>query len=225
MAPHAKQVRIGRTLIVVLLAAIAVYAAIMVASIQGLKQTADKIEELARTCIGQTEKLDLTGGLDSLRALEDEVAQADEELSHWYWDLASVVPVFGGDVSQARELVDIAHELASKAMLPPLEQSSTVLEGITNLDIDLLFSDEFDFAAFRQSINDSHETIRTCTARIDAMPPSHFDKLDELKAKARTYLGEANDVIGMVRDALDLGTELFGQGAQTDTQSGGQTAA
>lgn len=120
------------------------------------------------------------------------VGQISEEAHAWYWHLATNVPYFGEDVTCAQMLSGIASDLSSNALMPVLNGVGSSLKDLSKI------------GEVVAALSDARDVVSSCRKDFEALPPSHFEALNDLAGKLQQEVVKADDVLNQLSVVLDV---------------------
>lgn len=137
-----------------------------------------------------------TGDYEKASAAVGDVArfvdQISQEAHAWYWHLATNVPYFGEDVNCAQMLSKIASDLSNDALLPVLDSAASSQKDLSKI------------GEFVKALTEARDVISTCRKDFEALPPSHFDKLNSLASELQQAVVNADDTLNQLSIVLDI---------------------
>lgn len=146
------------------------------------------------------EAKDYQAAMVSAREAAAYTSEASEELSGVQWDIASRLPALGVDAGVMRSIGSISGKLSNEAIIP-------VLDGWDALAADgIIVNDQIDFSkigdkidqvvALAESLQKADGVVDACSAEANALPASHFDKLND-------WVGQVKGAVATVDETLD----------------------
>lgn len=195
----------------ILLAAIIVYAAIMLASLSEVRSEGEQIQsglQQMHVAIDNVSIEDVEICANSI-ALHTEALNAD--LSGWQWVVASYIPGIGEDVRAAQRVAEVADTLAREVLVPAVDVAGTYADGIASEGILAVFNESFanDVA---DAATKAASVIVWANEQLEAIGPTHIEILNDVVAQLRDTVGTAADLIeryGTLKGHLDDLKSLF----------------
>lgn len=161
----------------------------------------------------------MNGKSDELSSSAASLAQSTQamadRLSSPLWTAAEVVPVYGQDVRQGRELVGVANDFMHNGLLP----FSNDLNGVSikslvkdggQVDIPILQKVVNAVLAIKVPLTD---TIH----KIQSLEPFHIQKINDVLEGAQSTLSQASDLLDEADDVLPQLPVMLGADGQTKT--------
>lgn len=131
-----------------------------------------------------------------------------DSLSSPLWTVASLVPVYGQDVSSVRAIIGSLDDVASDALVPVTEAlAANPPSGLISADKTI------DVSAVTQlfaTIGDAADAVQTCTDTVSSLPAFHIAKLESTVTPVREKLTEMNDLVQNAADLAPLAGAIFG---------------
>lgn len=161
----------------------------------------------------------MNGKSDELSSSAASLAQSTQtmadRLSSPLWTAAEIVPVYGQDVRQGRELVSVANDFMHNGLLP----FSNDLNGVSikslvkdggQVDIPILQKVVNAVLAIKVPLTD---TIH----KIQSLEPFHIQKINDVLEGAQSTLSQASDLLDEADDVLPQLPVMLGADGQTKT--------
>ncbi|NLQ13714.1 DUF4012 domain-containing protein [Olsenella sp. KGMB02461] len=161
----------------------------------------------------------MNGKSDELSSSAASLAQSTQtmadRLSSPLWTAAEIVPVYGQDVRQGRELVGVANDFMHNGLLP----FSNDLNGVSikslvkdggQVDIPILQKVVNAVLAIKVPLTD---TIH----KIQSLEPFHIQKINDVLEGAQSTLSQASDLLDEADDVLPQLPVMLGADGQTKT--------
>lgn len=185
-------------ILVLVLAAGGACAYTMYKSVVQVKDDAKQVMDVGKGLVSQVKDGNTEGLANSATTIAQLTSEMKVETSSTMWDLATKIPVYGNDVAEARQLIDIVDTLASEAMVPACQQ----LDGVT---LNSLLVDGGVDVATLQTLLDTLTTvstpIREAEASINNLGTCKIEKLNN-------YITQAKEAFSGVDTALDLAEQV-----------------
>lgn len=205
----------------------AMAAGIVDSTIGSLQERAQELVAQAEELMDALGQMDYAAAKDKAYGVRDLAEDLRDELSGGLWSMAQIVPVYGGDVTAARKLVDIVVSLSNDAVVPlcevlaenPPETLLTTWSGSIDVKLDPL-----------QSIIDvalaALESLRTNVAALDEVGEFHIDELsgamEQIRAVVDPYRDKFDTVEGLLKSLPRLigseGARIYMVVAQTNCE-------
>lgn len=132
---------------------------------------------------------DATKVQQAAQTIQERAAHMKGEVDGPLWAVASVLPVVGTDISNARTLSAAVEDLSSNALVPLSEQAGS-------FDLGTLIDDgSFDVDAIEQLagiVAQVAPVVERSAASVDAMQDGSIAKVNDITSKARTQLDGLN---------------------------------
>ncbi len=180
-------------------------------SLSRIQGNVDKAVQTYQEYEARVEENDIAGAVSKVHTLADYVAEIEEELDGWQWDVAAGMPVLGEDVRCGRGLAQITDELVNEALIPTLTQAEDLVSGVSSSDftsIDAITSlwaqKSEQLKALANDIADARSRVSDCRKRIDELPKSHFAGLNDLVSGVKDAIVEVDNLF----DKFDLGKQF-----------------
>lgn len=161
----------------------------------------------------------MNGKSDELSSSAASLAQSTQtmadRLSSPLWTAAEIVPVYGQDVRQGRELVGVANDFMHNGLLP----FSNDLNGVSikslvkdggQVDIPILQKVVNAVLAIKVPLTD---TIH----KIQSLEPFHIQRINDLLEGAQSALSQASELLDEADDVLPQLPVMLGADGQTKT--------
>lgn len=181
-------------LIVLLIAvcAVGIYALMFVASGKNVLAAAENMQVAAQDIQTMVDEGSLD--LDRLRSdaqdLADNACAMHEETSGTVWQIATYIPVYGGDAQTVRLLAEVLDDLGQDALSPLI--GALPEEDIASLGIlDLATVGIETLAELNDVLPGVSSTVQEAAATVDGIGDQHLDELDQAVDLLRTYLDDA----------------------------------
>ena len=161
----------------------------------------------------------MNGKSDELSSSAASLAQSTQtmadRLSSPLWTVAEIVPVYGQDVRQGRELVGVANDFMHNGLLP----FSNDLNGVS---IKSLVKDGGQVAIpILQKVVNAVLAIKVPLTdtihKIQSLEPFHIQKINDVLEGAQSMLSQASDLLDEADDVLPQLPVMLGADGQTKT--------
>lgn len=171
--------------ILALVILLGIYVAMMIPSVKTVKATAEGIVPKAKAAVTAATSADTTSLPDAVQSIRADVVAIQDEVSGPLWTLATFVPVYGSDVSNARQLVNVAVDAIDDAVVP-------VANSLAAHSVDsILSSGGVDGAALQD----------LCNAVADIAPAVQA-AADGVSQYGVFHISQLNDLVSMAKDPL-----------------------
>lgn len=155
---------------------------------------------------GDAEALDATVG-----DIQERVASINAEVHAPLWNLATIIPVVGQDVSSVQKLGDAASALVDDALVP-------IADTVSGVGLSSLFSDGAVNVELLQTLSDtlggSLPAIQSSVDTIAALPEAHIPQLAEVLERVQGPAAEMQGLVGQAESILKLLPQIFGAGGE-----------
>ena len=186
---------VGRTIalsiVALLFAAVIAYGAFMAYSIKQVNACFAQAQSSYAQMQADVEAQEYANALEDARTAATSTSEAATLMEGWQWNVAAVLPMLGTDVQAARSLGSISNDLSQDAVLPVLESWDSLINNgaITNGQLDILKIPTMitQIKELFGALTNASALVDDCKVRVDAVPESHFDSINE----SRTMLSEA----------------------------------
>lgn len=205
--------RLAKTLVGIvaaLLVLLAVYAALLLASLSTIRGQASAVEADATRLQAAVDDLDLASVSAATNGLSESVGALNRELSGWTWAIASALPIYGGDVRAARQTVAVADDLVQNVLAPLVGAAEGYLGGVSEQGFAGLFDSEA-LGQVEDALTGAAPRLRDAKAALDGVGPTHFADLDAAIDELRTLVDGANDLLDNAGSASELLDNLAGR--------------
>ena len=210
----ARRPRRGHAVLIAVLSVLVALAIALAAGGTGLVGSAQALVAEAQglsTTVGQLETAVKAGDGAAMQACTDDmrtaVSSMRSELEGPLWGLASLVPVYGGDVTGAKSLLDIAGSLVDRVLTPLSDTmaacppSSLMTGGAVNADALRRYS-----ALVAQVEHALDKAVRD----LDALGTFNIDQLNDAVDKLSEPLREASEMLAAYGPLLERLPEFLG---------------
>lgn len=153
------------------------------------------------------EDRDITSAKQSAAELEESVKALSNQMGGAAWSAASLIPVYGTDISGARELLDVASDLLSSALDPALD----VMEAhpISSLMVDGAVDGEA-LAAYCDLVTQVTPVLTKASERVEGMGSFKIEQLNDVLEKIKEPLATASQVLESYGGLISSLPELMG---------------
>ncbi len=163
---------------------------------------------------------DFEGAISAIHDLSARLDVMGDKVEGVQWKIASSLPIVSDDVKCVRGLVSIGDSLANDALMPVLTRGEGLMAKMESANIDFTSPTALDDAMklvntmgdevskIPDDISHAREVVKTCEAQASALPDSHIEDLNNLKAKLRDATKQANEVFETVESLPSLLSNL-----------------
>lgn len=176
--------------------------------------SAQELRAQAQTAVAQVNQVQasLEAGnfpeaVSSTAQLQETATSMSNTMNTPWWGLASIIPYYGDDVTVARTLVNVLHDVTTNA-LTPLTQAleahpPTTLVGNGTIDIE-------NFKALMNVVQTSIPVIKRNADALESMPEAHVDQLATAVAPIKEKFLSINDSLEAVDAFAPILATLLG---------------
>lgn len=191
---HRKQKKGGKTAAIV--AAVVLVVVLVVGGVSGfmLFNSARSVQADAKTAVslatGLKDKLtsgDFTSIPDDAQQIADLTAKIKSQTDGPLWTAASFIPVFGGDISAARTLVNTLDDVASDGLIPMADALAGATPGQLIQDGGTINVDAL--TTIMNSLAGTSEVFRSANEEIQGIGDTHIAQVGELVETAQDGFG------------------------------------
>ena len=187
--------------------------AVAASPVDGLIEQAQSLSEV----LPQLEDAIKSGDSDTLKSctqtIQSAVDSMRESLAGGMWSVASFVPVLGGDVTKARELLNQADDLVDNALAPLSEAlqeypfTALVTDGVLNTDA---------VSRYAEVVSQVQPVFARVSEGIDKIGAFTVGQLNEALDKIREPLDSLSKALATYKDIVASLPDLIGcNGART----------
>lgn len=212
--PHRGR-RIALTIVGILVALIVVFGIsgfMLYSSAQRVMADAHLVMD---TGSGMTERLkqgDSQGLAQDAQTIAEAASRMNDEVSSPLWTVASFVPVVGGDVRAAIQLVGVLDDVSSGAIVPitsDLASANTgklIENGAINVDA---------ISTLATSVSNASPVIEQACLDVEAIGPTSIPQVTELVSTAKTACSSIDDGIDAFNKVAPYLPQMLGANGQT----------
>ena len=156
---------------------------------------------------GNGESLKATAG-----TITSQISTLKEKVNGPAWTVASFIPVYGQDVTLARNLLDQADNLANNALVPACDSlanfklSELMQDGAINIDL---------LNSVISTMQTVEPVISQSADEINKLPEAHIGKVNELVAKVKDPMTSAVGLLQKFNQIAPMLPQMLGAGGQT----------
>ena len=162
------------------------------------------------------DEADFEGAISAIHDLSARLDVMGDKVEGAQWQIASALPFVSDDVKCVRGLVNIGDSLANDALMPVLTRAEGLFKKIESSNIDFTSSTALDDTMklvgtlgdevnkLPNDIPHAREVVKTCETQAASLPNSHFEDLNNLKARLRDATKQANEVFETVESLPSL---------------------
>lgn len=224
MVVKGKSSHILLKLFVLLLVVILAYGGWLYLSAQKMRNLIVENEQNFASMKASMDDNDYQAALATAREAADVADQIIAELDGIQWEIASHLPVLGGEVQSARSVGEISGSFTHDGVLPVLDAwdelvaDGLIVDGQFKLDV---ISDKVDqIKALMDALQNAHDVSDECVSKLETVPDSRFAELNESKDKLEAALTSANETLSNISQAINY---LNGLGELFSGLMGGAT--
>ena len=212
---------IGRVIALVIGVAVVLLLAVGGLTAYNVYNSAKRIASEASSimaCVDKFETAARDGDPQALRSAASDINGSahgiQNELSSHWWALASLVPVYGSDVKNARTLADSMVDLSDNALSPlaydsgVLSLSKLVSDGAINVDA---------ISSLASTCQTAQPIVRRDAEAINALPDAHIEQFATVFRKVRGRLSSVDDALTKANRILPALPDMLGAGGQEKT--------
>ena len=164
---------------------------------------------------GMTERLkqgDSPGLAQDAQTIADAASRMNDEVSNPLWTVASFVPVVGGDVRAAIQLVGVLDDVSSGAIVPitgdlaAANAGKLIDNGAINVDA---------ISTLATSVSDASPVIEQACLDVEAIGPTSIPQVTELVSTAKTACSSIDEGIDAFNQIAPLLPQMLGDNGQT----------
>lgn len=209
----------GRIIAVILICILLAAAAIGGFAGFKLYQSARTVQNEAKIVMAQVDgakKAIKTGDSQALQDVADTVNVSahniKDEVNVPIWKVASRLPVVGNDVKSVRALADVLVDLSDNALNPIASNANIMnLKDIFkdgNINVSVL-------QGIAGALDEAAPVLSRSADKLDALPAPQIDKVKDVLDKARTGIGEADEMVEVAQTVLPYLPAMVGANGQT----------
>lgn len=190
--------------IVVLVIALIAYGVAFAMSAREAKNDANLLMTQGRTLASQLKTGDMAGAQTTAADFTATAHKLDDNVGGLLWAPATLIPVYGEDVTEVRALANTVSELSAQVLMPVVE--ALPAGGMSQIFSDGGFNPET-IMAICDPLEDSAATINQCTMEIENLGEPHLEQLKrpiELAKSAMPIIDEIAQSAHVIPDMLGM---------------------
>lgn len=212
---------IGRVIALVIGVAVVLLLAVGGLTAYNVYNSAKRIASEASSimaCVDKFETAARDGDPQALRSAASDINGSahgiQNELSSHWWALASLVPVYGSDVKNARTLADSMVDLSDNALSPlaydsgVLSLSNLVSDGAINVDA---------ISSLASTCQTAQPIVRRDAEVINSLPDAHIEQFATVFRRVKGRLSSVDDALTKANRILPVLPDMLGAGGQEKT--------
>jgi len=215
---HRRRRRIVLAIIATLLVLVAVFGAgafLFYRSAMSVKTQASAIVSQTSTLQEQVLSKDVTGAQSTVASMASEASSMQEETSGLLWKVASMLPVYGSDVTKVRALATVANDLSENALVPLASQLSGMsLSSIVGTDGTI---DVTSLSNLVSVLTEVAPVVERSATTVDGLGSAKLTQIDTPLQKAKAQLNQLSSAVSGAADLAPLLPTLLGANGQTKT--------
>lgn len=198
----------------VILAAVGTAGALLYRSAMTVRERASSVMAQASVLAEALESGDADSLATAVSSMVANVEAINEEVNGPLWNLATLVPVVGEDISSVQTLGSTAYTLVNEALVPVAESlsgvslSSLLQDGEINVELVSTLSD---------TVSDAAPVIQSCVETVTSLPEAHISQLSELLEEVQEPLTELQEMVDLAEPVLEALPQMLGADGQTRT--------
>lgn len=198
--------------VVVLVVAVGASGFALLQSARDVKSEASQVMGLAGSMMDKVEAGDMQGLSDDAASMASLASSMRSKTDSPLWAVASLVPVYGSDISAARTLVAAFDDVASDALVP-------LVGDIQGISLDTMMSDgrvnvEM-FQALAEGLSSVSGVVQTSNDQVQAIGQTNISQVTELVSTAKSALGSLNGAVEAANQFAPLIPQMLGADGQT----------
>ncbi len=172
-------------------------------TVGSLQDQAGELVSQAEGLMDALADMDFAAAQEKAYAVRELASQLQDELGSGIWSLAEIIPVYGNDVSSARELVGIVVDLCDDALLPLCDAlAATPPATLVTTTGDTVSVDLASLQALLDVADAALTSLEDGIARLDELGDFHIDELS-------SAVGQVRDVLAPYQDKFDVLHKMF----------------
>lgn len=181
-------------------------------SARTVKADADQVMTLASGMMGKVEAGDMQGLAADAGSMASLASKMRSETDSPLWTAASLIPVYGSDISAARTLVAAFDNVSNDALVPlsgdiqGISLSSMMSDGRINVEM---------FQTLAEGLSEVAPVVTSANDSVQAIGQTHIDQVTELVGTAKSAMGTLNGAVDAANQFAPLIPQMLGAGGQT----------
>lgn len=205
--------KIMAALLIALLVVFGVSAGFAYASYKEVKDDAQELVTIGQDALTRVKSGDTSGLSDTATQVTNIATDMQSKLNAPFWNILATTPVYGGDINEARQLVDVLVDLCNKALVPAAAQLDGVSLGT------LLVDGGIDVNALQSILavlSDVSEPILEARDTINAMSTkTHISQINTVVAKAQSAMSGIDTMIEIADQVSPYLPQMLGANGET----------
>lgn len=183
-------------------------------SARTVKADADQVMTLASGMMDKVEAGDMQGLAADAGSMASLASKMRSETDSPLWTAASLIPVYGSDISAARTLVAAFDDVSNDALVPlsgdiqGISLSSMMSDGRINVEM---------FQTLAEGLSEVAPVVTSANDSVQAIGQTHIDQVTELVGTAKSAMGTLNGAVDAANQFAPLIPQMLGAGGQTRT--------
>lgn len=181
-------------------------------SARTVKADADQVMTLASGMIDKVEAGDMQGLAADAGSMASLASKMRSETDSPLWTAASLIPVYGSDISAARTLVAAFDDVSNDALVPlsgdiqGISLSSMMSDGRINVEM---------FQTLAEGLSEVAPVVTSANDSVQAIGQTHIDQVTELVGTAKSAMSTLNGAVDAANQFAPLIPQMLGAGGQT----------
>lgn len=177
-----------------------------------VKAQAQTALSLASSAMDKVKEGDFASVSSDLREIDATCANINDQTSGPLWTLASLMPVYGGDVSAARTLVGALSDVSESALLP-------LADALQNVTPGKLLSDGTVNVSALQAVADTFSeaapAVQAANQKVQAIGPTSMSEVSDLVRKAKGGFSALAGAVETAKGVAPVLPQMLGADGQT----------
>ncbi len=181
-------------------------------SARTVKADADQVMTLAGGMMDKVEAGDMQGLAADASSMASLASKMRSETDSPLWTAASLIPVYGSDISAARTLVAAFDDVSNDALVPlsgdiqGISLSSMMSDGRINVEM---------FQTLAEGLSEVAPVVTSANDSVQAIGQTHIDQVTKLVGTAKSAMGTLNGAVDAAYQFAPLIPQMLGAGGQT----------
>ena len=177
-----------------------------------VKADADQVMTLASGMMDKVEAGDMQGLAADASSMASLASKMHSETDSPLWTVASLIPVYGSDISAARTLVAAFDDVSNDALVPlsgdiqGISLSSMMSDGRINVEM---------FQTLAEGLSEVAPVVTSANDSVQAIGQTHIDQVTELVGTAKSAMSTLNGAVDAANQFAPLIPQMLGAGGQT----------